>query len=284
MGKPEEKEGREETKPKPRIKSKQKESESGMKYYLFLGLIIFPSLAWLIGSAADTFANLQNVFGRLTIASILPVLLVLPVILCFVVKGLRSLLKFYLPLLLAILIFPTMQVYFCSPVPIENKDIGTQFSLKTTADEFLQQSCVNFCLKKSRIPSAYALTFFKPRVAIKLENKQLINLNVSSTAMIGGEERKLATIILLQSLRSVKGKVYGLNILAKVPVKMEKKFQEGIVSKSDFVLTGRIQNVPSDLGRLKSQLERQRHFVRPFSLDVFRLEVLEVEKEGESKD
>lgn len=262
---------------------KPKESETNIKYYLFLALLIFPSLAWVIGSAADTFGNLHNVFhGRLTVANLLPILLVLPVILCFLVKRLRSLLKFYLPLLLAILVFPTTQVYFCSPVQIENKDIGTKFGLKTTADEFLQQSCVDFCLKKSAIPSAYALTFFKPRVAIKLEFRQLINLNVSSTAMIGGEERKLAAIILLQSLRSVKGKIYGLNILAKVPVKIEKKFQEGVAAKSDFVLIGRIKSVPSDLGRLKSQLERQRHFVRPFFLDVFRLEVVEKENEEDT--
>ena len=283
MGKHDEQEGKD-AKPKSRSKGKSKESESNIKYYMFLGLMIFPSLAWLIGSAADTFGNLQNVFGRLTIASFLPILLVLPVILCLVVKSLRALLKVYLPVLLAILIFPTMQVYFCSPVAIENKDIGTKFSLKTNADEFLQHSCVDFCLKKSIIPSAYALTFFKPRVAITLEFRQLINLNISSSAMIGGEERKLAKIILLQSLRSVKGKVHGLNILAKVPTKLGKKFEEGITAKSNMVLTGRIQNVPSDLANLKSQLEKRRHFVRPFSLDVFRLEIIEKDEEEKTKE
>lgn len=92
--------------------------------------------------------------------------------------------------------------------------------------------------------------------------------------MIGGEKLPIAKIVLLKSWRSVKGKYFALQMIARVPVKI-KKFEEGLTAKKGMILSGRVENIPTDLKKLRSELEKQRHFLRPFILEVFRATLLE---------
>ena len=92
--------------------------------------------------------------------------------------------------------------------------------------------------------------------------------------MVGGEKLDMAKIVLLKSWRSVKGKYFALNIIARVPVKI-KKFQEGLTAKQGMILSGRVENIPVDLKKLRGELEKQRYFVRPFVLEVFRATLME---------
>lgn len=250
------------------------DSQTSYKNIAFLCLMIFPSLFWLVAVGSDVVSNLGSVFRNSLKALSISGLLVIPVIAGYFIKPLRGFVKLLIPVLLAVLVLPTFQVYLCSPLEIKNENIGTQFSLKTTAAEFLQQACEDLCLKNSKIPSPYSLTFFTPRVSLKVKFSQIVDLNLTTSAMVGGEKLPMAKIVLLKSWRSVKGKYFALHIIARVPVKI-KKFQEGLTAKQGIILSGRVENIPADLKNLRGELEKQRHFVRPFVLEVFRATPME---------
>jgi len=245
------------------------DSKTSYKNLAFLCLMIFPSLFWLVAVGSDVVSNLGSVFGNSLKALSITILFVIPVIAGYFIKPLRGFVKLLIPALFAVLLLPTIQVYLCSPLEIKNENIGTQFSLKTTAAEFLQQACEDICLNNSKIPSPYSLTLFTPRVSLKVKFSQIVDLNLTTSAMVGGEKLAMAKIVLLKSWRSVKGKYFALNIIARVPVKI-KKFQEGLTAKQGMTLSGRVENIPADLKKLRGELEKQRHYVRPFVLEVFR--------------
>lgn len=250
------------------------DSQTSYKNLAFLCLMIFPSLFWLLAVGTDVVSNLGSVFGNSLKALSIAILFLIPVIAGYFIKPLRGFVKLLIPALLAVLLLPTIQVYLCSPLEIKNENIGTQFSLKTTAAEFLQRTCEDICLNNSKIPSPYSLTFFTPRVSLRVIFSQIVDLNLTTSAMVGGEKLDVAKIVLLKSWRSVKGKYFALNIIARVPVKI-KKFQEGLTSKQGMILSGRVDNIPADLKKLRGELEKQRHFVRPFVLEVFRATLME---------
>lgn len=250
------------------------DSQTSYKNLAFLCLMIFPSLFWLLAVGTDVVSNLGSVFGNSLKALSIAILFLIPVIVGYFIKPLRRFVKLLIPALLAVLLLPTIQVYLCSPLEIKNENIGTQFSLKTTAAEFLQRTCEDICLNNSKIPSPYSLTFFTPRVSLRVKFSQIVDLNLTTSAMVGGEKLDVAKIVLLKSWRSVKGKYFALNIIARVPVKI-KKFQEGLTSKQGMILSGRVDNIPADLKKLRGELEKQRHFVRPFVLEVFRATLME---------
>lgn len=250
------------------------DSQTSYKNLAFLCLMIFPSLFWLLAVGTDVVSNLGSVFGNSLKALSIAILFLIPVIAGYFIKPLRGFVKLLIPALLAVLLLPTIQVYLCSPLEIKNENIGTQFSLKTTAAEFLQRTCEDICLNNSKIPSPYSLTFFTPRVSLRVKFSQIVDLNLTTSAMVGGEKLDVAKIVLLKSWRSVKGKYFALNIIARVPVKI-KKFQEGLTSKQGMILSGRVDNIPADLKKLRGELEKQRHFLRPFVLEVFRATLME---------
>lgn len=250
------------------------DSQTSYKNLAFLCLMIFPSLFWLLAVGTDVVSNLGSVFGNSLKALSIAILFLIPVIAGYFIKPLRGFVKLLIPALLAVLLLPTIQVYLCSPLEIKNENIGTQFSLKTTAAEFLQRTCEDICLNNSKIPSPYSLTFFTPRVSLRVKFSQIVDLNLTTSAMVGGEKLDVAKIVLLKSWRSVKGKYFALNIIARVPVKI-KKFQEGLTSKQGMILSGRVDNIPADLKKLRGELEKLRHFVRPFVLEVFRATLME---------
>lgn len=250
------------------------ESQTSYKNIALLCLMIFPSLFWLAAVGSDVMSNFGSVFGHISKALSVTGLLVIPVIAGYFIKPLRGFVKLLIPVLFAVLLLPTFHVYFCSPLQIKNENIGTQFSLKTTAAEFLQQACEDVCLNNSKIPSSYSMTLFTPRVSLKVKFSQIVDLNLTTSAMVGGEKLPVAKIVLLKSWRSVKGKYFALHIITRVPVKI-KKFQEGLTAKQGMILSGRVENIPTDLKNLRSELEKQRHFLRPFILEVFRATLME---------
>ncbi|EDO46634.1 predicted protein [Nematostella vectensis] len=256
-------------------KFKQKEEPHSVKYYFFLALFVFPSLAWIISVGGDVLNNVGGVFGSVSDGFVIAIPLLLPVLIAVYSKKLRSvMLKGILPIAVAALIFPTIRVYMCSPIELRNEDIGTRFSLKTTAAEFLKRACQEECLAKSKLPSSYRLSLSTPRVAIKVPFRQIVNLNLTTSAMVNGQAVKVARLLLLASWRSVKGRYHALNMIARVPLKV-KKLKEGLASKQDMLMVGRVVQVPNDLMKLKGELEKQKRFMRPFMMEVYRVEPIE---------
>lgn len=250
------------------------DSTSSYKNLAFLCLLVFPSLFWLVAVGSDVVSNFGSVFGSHFSTFVVSGSLMIPVLAGYFFKPLRGLLKLAIPVLFSVLLLPTFQVYLCSPLEIKNENIGTIYSLKTTASEFLQQACEDVCLKNSKLPSSYSLTFFTPRVALRVKFNQIVDLNLTTTAMVGGEKLPIAKLVLLRSWRSVKGKYFALHIITRVPVKV-KKFEEGLKAETGMILSGRVENIPTDLKRLRGELEKKRHFVRPFILEVFRATPME---------
>ena len=252
------------------------DSSPGYKNIALLCLIVFPSLVWLISVGTDVISEIGSVFGNYCKAIFVCALLLLPLVLAYFVKQFRGLFRILVPVLLAVLLFPTVHVYFCSPVEIRNEVIGTKFSLQTTASGFLQQSCEEQCLQNSKLAFgfSYSLTLFTPRVSLRTKFDQIVDLNITTSAMVGGEKLDVAKLVLLKSWRSVKGKYFALHIITRVPVKI-KKFQEGLKDKKGMAFSGRVDNIPGDLKSLRSQLERQKLFVRPFVLEVYHVKLIE---------
>ena len=265
-------------------------SDTNYKYYFFLFIFMFPSLAWIVSVAGDVVNNVGGVFGSIANGALISTPIVLPIVIAIYSKKLRAfMLKGVLPVAFAVLIFPSIQVYLCSPVYLKNEDLGTKHSLQANADNFLRESCVEKCLKPSKIPSAYQLSLFTPRVAVRVHYRQILDLNLTTSVRTGGKVVKVAKLLLLQSWRKVKGKYHALNLIARIPLKV-KKLDQALKDKNDMILRGKVVNLPNDLKQLKSGLEKQRRFVRPIILEVFRVTPIEAEpdkgneKEKETKE
>ena len=262
--------------PKAKSKLKQKSSNadedaggSRFKHLMFTALFMFPALLTLISVSGDFVANFGSVFGNISKVLMVLAILFLPILLGIYVKKSRGFLKIILPGLIMALIFPTLHVYVCSPITLRNEEIGTRFSLKTTHTDLLAQICQEDCIDKSKVPSSYSLSMFTPRIAMKARFGHIVDLNLTTTAMVNGEQVKVAKLVLLRSWRSVKGRHHAIHIITRVPVKL-KKFEEALQAKQGLILTGRIAKVGKDLSGLRSQLEGRRYFIRPFVLEVFR--------------
>lgn len=274
MGKSEGGNPREKRSSKTKDGGSNDDSKTSYKNFAFLCLMVLPSLFWLTAVGGDVISNVGTVLrNHSKILSVIG-LTVITIISGYFFKPLRRVSKLLIFTFLLALLLPTFQIYLCSPLEIKNENIGTQYSLKTTASEFLQQVCEEVCLNNSRIPSSYSLTLFTPRVSLRVKFSQIVDLNITSSSMVGEEKVPLAKVVLLKSWRSVKGKYFGLHVITRVPVKI-KKFQESLTAKKGMLLSGRVANIPSDLKNLRSELEKQRHFIRPFVLEVFRATPIE---------
>lgn len=256
-------------------------TDTNYKYYFFLFIFMFPSLAWIVSVAGDVVNNVGGVFGSIANGAVISSPIVIPIVIAIYSKKLRAfMLKGVLPVAIAVLIFPSIQVYYCSPVYLKNEDLGTKLSLQVNADTFLKESCVENCLKPSRIPSAYQLSLFTPRVAVRVHHRQILDLNLTTSVRTGGKVVKVAKLLLLPSWRKVKGKYHALNLIARIPLKV-KKLDQALKDKNDMILTGKVVSLPNDLKQLKSGLEKQRRFIRPIILEVFRVTPIEAEPDQE---
>lgn len=260
-------------------------SESNYKYYFFTFLFVFPSLAWIVSVAGDVVNNIGGVFGGIANGAIISMPIIVPILIAIYVKKLRGhMLKGVLPVGIALLIFPSIQVHLCSPIYMRNEGLGTQHSLQATPDQFIRDSCIEHCLKTSKLPSAYQLSFFTPRVSIRVHHKQVLDLNLTTSVRTGGKVVKVAKLLLLPSWRKVKGKYHALNLIARIPLKV-KQLEQALKDKNDMILLGKIVKLPKDLNQLKSGLEKQRRFIRPIILEVFKVTPIEAEPEqGKHKE
>lgn len=258
-------------------------SETNYKNYIFLFLFMFPSLAWIVSVAGDVVNNIGGVFGSIANGAIISAPIVIPIIIAVYSKKLRGhMLKGVLPIAIAVLIFPSIQVHLCSPIYLRNEDLGTQHSLQANAEQFIKDSCIEHCLKQSKLPHAYQLSLFTPRVSVRVHHRQVLDLNLTTSVRTGGKVVKVAKLLLLPSWRKVKGRYHALNLIARIPLKV-KKLEEALKNKNDIIFSGKIVTLPNDLKQLKSGLEKQRRFIRPIILEVFKVTPIEAEPEPQQE-
>jgi len=258
-------------------------NDTNYKYYIFLFLFMFPSLAWIVSVTGDVVNNIGGVFGGIANGAIISSPIVIPIIIAIYCKKLRGhMLKGVLPIGIAVLIFPSIQVHLCSPIYLRNEDLGTQHSLQANADQFIKDGCIEHCLKQSKLPYAYQLSLFTPRVSIRVHHRQVLDLNLTTSVRTGGKVVKVAKLLLLPSWRKVKGKYHALNLIARIPLTVQ-KLEEALKNKNDIILSGKIVPLPNDLKQLKSGLEKQRRFIRPIILEVFKVTPIEAEPEPQQE-
>lgn len=243
---------------------------SRLKYLAFALLFIFPAFSYILDAAATI-----SKYLRLASSSSIYVFIALTAGVAVVVwfyfrTSLKKFYKYFLLILLPFLLFPSLQVYTCSPVVLDNKDFGTRFKLGTTAEEILRD-CGGYCLRHFS-KSLYSLSFVTPRITLQVMHGAVVDLNITTNSIMGSELLKTSRIFLIFSLRSVKGKVHSLSVITKVPFRST-KIIKALGEKKSIELTGRIINIGADLKEMKSNLERNKLFIRPVVFEPYHFEV-----------
>lgn len=240
---------------------------SRWKYLAFTALFTFPALMYFF----EAISNISKSFRLPTYVYVVLTAVIVVVIWMYFRTGLRGFHKYIALILLPILLFPSLQVYMCSPVVLANKDIGTRFKLSTTAEEILQD-CGEHCLKQFS-KSFYSLSLITPRVTLQVMAGEVVDLNVTTNSLAAsGDTLKTSRLYLIFSLRSVRGKVHSLSILTKVPFRSTKVL-EALQRKQSMELTGKVVNIGADLKEMKANLERNKLFVRPVVFEPYRIVV-----------
>ena len=246
------------------------EETSRWKYLAFAALFTFPAFIYVFEALISIFKSFRSDSNISVYIYIVSTATAVVILWLYFRTTLQGYYKYFALILLPILLFPSLQVYTCSPVVLVNKDIGTIFKLATTAPEILQY-CGGQCLKKFST-SLYSLSFVTPRVTLKVMPSEVVDLNVTTNSIVGGETIKTSKLYLIFSLRSVRGKVHSLSMITKVPFRSA-KITEVLEKKQSMELTGRIVNIGADFKEMKASLERNKLFVRPVVFEPYRVKV-----------
>ena len=242
---------------------RENDDTSRWKYLAFACLFMFPAFIYVVEGAAKIPKYIRSAFIALTASVVVAVLL-------YFRSSLKKFYKYFVFFILLPFLFPSLQVYTCSPVVLDNKDLGTRFKLGTTAEEVLQD-CGEYCLRHFS-KSLYSLSLVTPRVTLQVMHGAVVDLNITTSSVMGGDSLKTSRIFLIFSLRSVKGKVHSLSMMTKVPFRST-KIIEALGKKKGIELTGRVVNIGADLKEMKSNLERNRLFIRPVVFEPYHFDV-----------
>ena len=245
---------------------KESDEPSRWKYLAFALLFALPGIMYLLESLSSISKNFQMSLVYVVGTAVLAV-----AIWYYFRSSFQGSFKFILVILLPFLLFPSFNVYLCSPVVLVNKDIGTRFKLGSTAEDILRD-CGESCLKRFG-RSLYSFSLVTPRITLKVLPNEIVDLNATTNSAFGGDQAKMARLFLIFSLRSVKGKVHSLSMITKVPFRSV-KILEALEKKQSIELTGRVVNIGKDMMEMKAGFERQKLFVRPvvFQPYQFKLE------------
>lgn len=246
-----------------------------MAIFIFL-LFALPSLLELVDMGGGILRGLQRAAVSLSEPETLMYAIAavaVPGALCVVLPQ-RWLVRLALVSASAFLILPTVNVYSCAPVHLDNAHVGTNFSLQTTAKGVLTSSLAS-CLK-GRLFSSFALSVYTPRVVIVAQRSGAQEVNLTST-----DDASLPfRCVLLRSPRSVRGHVYHLHLIAKVPKRLASRgvlddlMARNISDPDLYRFVGRLTDIPKHMHELKSNLERQNLFVRPLLLETQDLQLV----------
>ena len=236
---------------------------SRWKYLAFVALFTFPGLLYII----DTLPSVSQHFQGTSFLYMIATFLLAVGIWFYFRTALKGFYKYIFILLLPLILFPSFKVYFCSPVVLVNKELGTHYKLRTTAEEILRD-CGEHCFKQFS-KSLYGLSLVTPRITLKVMPNEIVNLNATTNSVFGGEQTKTSKLFLIFSRRSVRGKVHSLSMIMKIPFRSTKML-EALDKKQSMELTGRIVNIGKDMMEMKAGFERQKLFVRPVVFEPYR--------------
>ena len=155
-------------------------------------------------------------------------------------------------------LYPTYQVFKCSPIQLKNVDLGTLCKLKTEEAEAVEISyTASECCQSYKYLAPFWMSLYSPKISLVIDFKDL-------TKIFEGNP----TYYFATSQRSVKKKIYKLNLLVKVPqittaIVLENSFNLTSREKKHNVViaTGSFQKWENDELHIKNDLEKH-YFVR----------------------
>lgn len=200
------------------------------------------------------------------------------------VKQLQSAIKFVFCFAWIIFLYPSYQVYRCSPVPLKNEMLGTWFSLKTDAGKFNELSFASSeCFQGYPLQSPYMFSVVNVKVALTVDIADLINLNVGKDDENIQDESAtpMYSYFLVLSKRSVKKKFHKLHMIVEAAPKLADKFKASLklsTSEKDkymLQITGLVSDIEEVLEPMKQELDGYGYLIRPIKLRVHEIKYVD---------
>jgi len=260
-------------------------------------LMISPSVVYIFSVLYDIISK-YSVSGQFFhIGALILGFLVAAAICTFLYKPLKPYFKYLALASLCVLFLPTMQVFNCSPIPIDNSKLGTMLRLNEDIDQFLKTVYQNSsCWRNQYFRSPFEFSAYSPRLRIFVKPYQVINLGMQhfdekdDTHDGPPPEILPFTLYLLTSPRSVKRQMFSINLLVMVAGKargIADVLELGVDDRENVTLylTGSLKRMGAEFNNTRLELEQMQYLFRPLVFHVHETEVFGMpEKDEESEN
>ena len=279
---------------------KRKKKDSNLACSRFIAfLMISPTVIYVFSVLYDIISR-YTVSGQLFHIGALVLGFVIAGALCTVLyKPLKPFFKYIAIFSLCVFFLPTMQVFNCSPLPLDNSKLGTMLRLNEEADKFLKVVYQNSsCWKNQYFKAPFELSAYSPRLRIYVKPYQIINLGMQhfdekEDSHDGPPPEILPFMLyLLTSPRSVKRQMYNLNLLIMVAGKargIADVLELGVDDRENVTLhlTGSLKTMGAEFNETRLELEQMQYLIRPLVFHVHEIEVSgmpDKDEEGDDKE
>jgi len=260
-------------------------------------LMISPSVVYIFSVLYDIISK-YSVSGQFFhIGALILGFLVAAAICTFLYKPLKPYFKYLALASLCVLFLPTIQVFNCSPIPIDNSKLGTMLRLNEDIDKFLKIVYQNSsCWRNQYFRSPFEFSAYSPRLRIFVKPYQVINLGMQhfdekdDTHDGPPPEILPFTLYLLTSPRSVKRQMFSINLLVMVAGKargIADVLELGVDDRENVTLylTGSLKRMGAEFNNTRLELEQMQYLFRPLVFHVHETEVFGMpEKDEESEN
>lgn len=268
---------------KPKKKKKKSENLTGSRLVSYL--MISPTLIYFISVMYDVIAKYSIAGKAFHVAAAVVGAAIAAGFCLYFYKTLQAYLKYLAVASLLVFLIPTVQVFNCSPLHLDNSRIGTNFKLKESLDDIIKISYHNQeCWKNQYFKTPYSMSLYTPRLKISIKPYQIINLNMYHYA-----EREESDdgpppdtlpnpLYLFASQRSVKRQMYNLNLIAMASGKMRTLADVLDLSMDHrenvtLDVTGTLLPLGPKFNETTHELQEMEFLYRPL---VFQVQVVEV--------
>lgn len=279
---------------KPRRRKKRDENLACSKFIAFL--MVSPTIIYFFSVLYDIISR-YTVTGQLLHIAALSIGFLVAVGLCALLyKPLKPFIKYVGMASLFVFFIPSIQVFNCSPLPLDNSKIGTLVRLNEGIDGFVKIAYQNSsCWRSQYFKTPFELSIYSPNLKITVKPYQVINLGMQhfdqkEDAEDGPPPEVLPfSLYLLTSPRSVKRQMYYLNLLIMVAGKARGIADVLEMSVDDrenvtLHLTGSLKKLGVEFNETKAELEEMEYLVRPAIFHVYGIEVFGMPEKKDSGD
>ena len=285
-------------KPKRRKQKAEEKDENFNSRRFLLFLMLSPTIIYFLSVSSDIFSRLSFT-GKANHAIALVVGAGSVTLISIYYKPIRPLLKYLAVPCLLIFFIPSFQVYRCSPVEVNNSDVGTLVRLNTLADKFLEDAYTSSpCWKAQTFKTPFKLSLYSPSIKLSVKTYHIINLNIyhqsskSSPDPTGEDipaQQLPYKLYLFTSQRSVKKQIYYLSLLVRVSskmtiideiLKMDSKEKGNITVEA----TGKIEDLAKEFIPTRKELQRMNYLVRPLMFRVKNIEIVNLSDDEPSDE